>query len=168
MNSTAINQLYERLHTLKRSNTVGNVYNGSSSIYNDFSVFDDFLELLPKLYDQLPDWANAYIQIYSWQYQAFHEGLSGYYENFYGNTDYTSIQKTADFLASSNYTELSQRYGYTMFDSRQYQGTIYPKEIRERISDAETWIVNNQKCVLNFYFDILMGHQAEMVEGYGV
>lgn len=65
---------YEQLEILEKSGVVGDAYEGTMhlDIDVDWEVIFSFYEYITEVYEELPDWANAFIQIYSWQYQNFY------------------------------------------------------------------------------------------------
>ena len=64
-----------------------------------------FCELLFEDYkdDHMTDWAEAYMQLYSWQFQCFHEGIQTYYEN----TDQENTLKVVAYLQEIGFQELA-------------------------------------------------------------
>lgn len=165
MKKEKLTALYERLTKLKELDEEGNVYGGSASIDADWYVLDDFLEQLTGMYKELPDWINAYYQVYMWEYQAFYEGLAGYYDNFYGSTDYDSIQKTSSYLIENEYGELAECYAYALFNPVEFpEGRKWPDEIYSKIKYAEEWISNHQIEIRDFFFDILFKHQDDLMQ----
>lgn len=169
MKKEKLTALYERLTKLKELDEEGNVYGGSASIEADWYVLDDFLEQLPDMYEELPDWYTAYYQVYMWEYQAFYEGLTGYYANFYESTDYDSIQKTAGYLSENGYGELAKCYNYALFNPDEFPKSEkwppeWPGEIDSKILYAEEWISNHQIEIRDFFFDILFTHQDELMQ----
>lgn len=160
--------LYERLTKLKELDEEGNVYGGSASLGADWYVLDDFLEQLPEMYEDEPDWVNAYYQIYMWEYQSFYEGLETYYGNLYEMTDYKSIQKAARYLSENGYSTIAECYNRTMFNSEEFSDDEkwppeWTDEIYEKIGQAKKWIVNHQIEIRDFFFDILFRHQDELM-----
>ncbi|MCI8407744.1 MAG: hypothetical protein HFJ09_00505 [Lachnospiraceae bacterium] len=65
----------------------------------------DFFELLFEDYkdDHMPDWSEAYMQLYSWQFQCFHEGIQTYYEN----TGKENTLKAVAYLQEMGFKELA-------------------------------------------------------------
>ena len=117
------------------------------------------------MYKELPDWINAYYQVYMWEYQAFYEGLAGYYDNFYGSTDYDSIQKTSSYLIENEYGELAECYAYALFNPVEFpEGRKWSDEIYSKIRYAEEWISNHQIEIRDFFFDILFKHQDDLMQ----
>lgn len=169
MKREEIEKLYERLIKLQELDEEGNVYGGSASIDADWYVLDDFLELLTSLYMDESDWVNAYYQIYMWEFQAFYEGLDGYYGNFYKNTGYEEIQRTAKYLSDNGYDAIALCYNSTIFDSKELIDEEkwppdWPPEIHGKIRLATKWIEEHQIEIRDFFFDILFKHQEELME----
>ena len=126
-------------------------------------VLMDFYEYIYEVYEEdLPSWAHTYIQVYSWQFQAFHEGVQTYYENFYEDNDYASIMKAADYLRENDYREI-----YEIFVSAAVncdQGN-YPKEKSDLLWKVQEWIDDEEhvETVWHFYIDILEKNKTELL-----
>lgn len=161
-----VQRLYERLQELVESNAVVNFYGGCVDDSVDAEIVDDFyIYLVEKYGEEWPDWANAYIQVYSWEYQAFYEGLITYYTNFYQHTDYESIQRAAEYLTKSGYREVADCYNKTMFDGGNYDSkNEWSKETWNLIRKAEEWIGDNQKIIMDCCIDILVKHKQELMK----
>ena len=106
----------------------------------------------------MPPWAEAFIQIFSWQFQTIHECAETYYENFYGDSDYETIVRVADYLRKNGYHEIEPPYISAAVDCERYQ---YPKDKAHLLPDD--WIDNNDETVWNFYVDILEKHKEELL-----
>lgn len=160
-----VEELYERLQRLVKTNAVVNFYGGCVDDRVDAEILDDFYIFLVEKYEEWPDWVNAYIQVYSWEYQAFYEGLITYYTNFYQHTDYESIQRTAQYLTEAGYEEVAKVYNKTMFDGRKYHNEYeqWPEEIWKLVRQAEQWIGDNEKTIMDCCIDILMRHKEELL-----
>ncbi|MDE7424205.1 MAG: hypothetical protein K2N51_11055 [Lachnospiraceae bacterium] len=72
-------------------------------------VLMDFYDWIAENYEDnnTPDWAEAYIQLYSWQFQCFHEGIFTYYENFYEHTGKENTLKAVAYLQEIGFQELA-------------------------------------------------------------
>lgn len=108
-------------------------------------------------------WVEAYLQVYSWQFQSFHEGIITYYENFYGNSDYQTIISTAKYLQSYGYLELAEQYLSGAIDCNICEDSEYLEEKLDTIVKVDKWINENTKTVFQFYVDILMKHKKEFI-----
>lgn len=146
-----IESYYKRLLELEASGEVGNVYGGSANIKADWYVLDDIYEYICGKYKEMPDWANAFIQIYSWQFQRYYEGLRGYYENFYGNTDYDSVKRAGLFLEQAGYTELASAYNQVFLDEQPYA----VEKISSMFPNIGNWMDEHEEVIQKFYFDVL-------------
>ena len=171
-----IGKLYERLQELVDSNAVVNFYGGCIDDSVDAEIVDDFyIFLVEKYEEQWPDWANAYIQVYSWEYQAFYEGLITYYTDFYQHTDYESIQRAAKYLTEAGYEEVAGVYNKTVFDGKKYNpdvesealkiittksGTISPKYSSNGLFDE-----NDIKLLYNFAENKLKEISEDILNG---
>lgn len=148
-NIKIIDSFYERLEKLKEANIIANVYGGFDE---DVEVLTDFLEFLCKYFkEKMPNWVNAYIQLYSWEFQRYHEGLDTYYENLYGNTDSKSIQKAVEYLQHEGYKEIAVQLIAGLSDNK-------------LIANVEKWIDENQECIYDCYIDLLINHKNELLE----
>lgn len=100
--------LYERADNLPKKTERGNTY-GSNLREKIIDVLMDFYDLLVEDYEvnNMPDWAETYIQLYSWEYQCFHEGIQTYYENFYEHTGEEYILKAVAYLQEIGFQELA-------------------------------------------------------------
>lgn len=150
-NENMVENYYKRLIELEAMGEIGTAYGGSENAEADWSVFDDILEFLCEEYEELPDWANAFIQVYLWQFQRYYEGLEVYYENFYGNTDYDSVKRAGTFLDKAGYTELASVYNQVFGDGEPYLAD----KIRDLFPDMRNWMDEHQKVIQEFYFDVL-------------
>ncbi len=150
-----VEELYKRLLGLEKLNEIGNVYCGSDTLEADWLVFYDIYEYIYEKYEEweeLPDWANAYVQIFSWQFQRYHEGVDTYYENFYENTDYNSVKRAGIFLEQVGYSELALGYNQVFTEGKWEEHYILEKLDTPYI---EKWIDENEEIIQKFYFDVL-------------
>lgn len=154
-----IQELYEGLMRIQDRGEIGNAYGGCGTVEEDFDVLVDFFDYIMEKYeDSMPPWAEAFIQIFSWQFQTIHEGGETYYENFYGDSDYKTIIKVADYLRENGYNEILKPYAAAAVDCERYK---YPKDKAYLLPDD--WIDNNEETVWNFYVDILKKHKEELM-----
>lgn len=149
-----INELYNGLARLKKKGEVLDAYGGSPDIYEpDANILMEFYEYIVEHYeDELPVWAETFIQIFSWQYQTFHEGSITYYENFYGHTDYQKIIKVAEYLQQNGYNGIVKPYVSPAFDC---SNCDYPDNMKHFLAETEKWMYENEETVWYFYVDIL-------------
>lgn len=162
-----IKELYEGLKRVQNRGDIGNAYSGCGSITEeDNDVLDCFYEYILEKYGNLmPSWAEAFVQIYSWQFQTLHEGDCVYYENSYGGSDQETILRTADYLHKNGYFELEKLYVSPI--------KLYIPDIAERVcdnfSDEQTGILpdageySHMEIVWRFYVDILEEHRKELL-----
>ncbi len=66
-----VEEWYRGLRQIQDRGEIGNAYNGCGSIMSELNdVLDNFYEyILEKYEDCMPLWAEAFIQIYNWQFQ---------------------------------------------------------------------------------------------------
>ena len=150
--------LYQRLRRIQARDEIGNAYGGCGTVEEESNVLVDFFEwIMEKSKDSMPFWAEAFIQIFGWQFQTFHEGAESYYSNFYGNSEYAAIIRTADYLNENGYDEIWKPYISAAVDCERYK---YPKEKTHLLPDD--WMNENEKTVWNFYVNILEKHADEL------
>ena len=161
-------KLYEGLKRIQDKGEIANAYNGYGDIMDDDNYVLEYFydEILERYEDDFPSWAEAFIQVYSWQFQSLHESEETYYENHYGNSEPEAICRTANYLHKNGYHELQR---------------LYVSPIKVYLPDitgiAEDVFIDDQKSlpevrsdehmemeiVWHFYVDILEAHQAELV-----
>lgn len=154
-----IEELYKGLTRIQNRGEIGNAYGGCGTVLSDIDVLGDFYDYIVEKYeDSTPLWAEAFIQIFSWQFQTIHECAETYYKNFYGNSEYKTIIRVADYLRENGYNEIAEPYALAAVDCERYQ---YPEEKAHLLPDG--WIDNNEEAVWNFYVDILEKHKEELL-----
>ena len=154
-----VEKLYKGLKQVQDRGEIGNAYNGCGSIMSELNdVLDCFYEYILEKYDEpMPLWAEAFVQIYSWQFQTMHECAEAYYENFYGGSDYQTIIRVADYLRENGYHEIVEPYAAAAVDCKRYH---YPAEKAHLLPDD--WIDDNKEAIWNFYVTILEKHKEEL------
>lgn len=149
-NMQELEQLYKRLEEVKALGVVLNSYTTNIDV-EDNDILFDLYEFFCEHFEEIEDQSIlAYIQIYSWQFQSYHEGVSTYYTNFYGNSDYNTIQKTADYLKMSTYNELSKWYSLGVHDYSSYINEKYPDEWVAETERIDEWIRCNEQMIFEF------------------
>ncbi len=141
---------------------IGNAYGGCGYGFDesDINVLDDFFEYIIEKYEHsMPLWAEAFIQVYSWQFQTLHECAETYYENLYGDSDYKTIKRVAGYLWEHGYDTIAQPYEAAAVDCKRYQ---YPEEKAHLLPDD--WISNNDEIIWNFYVDILIKYKNILIK----
>ena len=97
---------YSILDNLISKKVIVDAYGGDDA---DGEILCDFYELFCKFpEEETPIWAESYIQLYSWQFQNYHEGLDGYYDNFYGHTSHTNINRAGIYIKDIGYYEVAE------------------------------------------------------------
>ena len=79
-----IRELYSGLRRIQNRGETGNAYGGCGTVDEDRDVLGDFFDYVVEKYeDSMPPWAEAFMQVFSWQFQTLHEGAETYYSNEY-------------------------------------------------------------------------------------
>lgn len=157
-----VNELYEMVGRLKENGNIVNTYGGCEGDLDnpDGDVLSEFMEYIFTYHSpsDRPGWMTAFYQILCWQFQSCHEGVATYYENFYGESEYSAIVKTADYLQKNGYLEIYEQYSRGIVECKGYE---YPKEMEEVAAKIDTWINWHTKEVWEFCVDILEKHKDE-------
>ena len=163
-----IKKLYEGLKRVQDRGEIGNAYNGCGSITEeDNDVLDCFYEYVLEKYENLmPPWAEAFVQIYSWQFQSLHEGDCVYYENDYGESDQETILRTADYLHKNGYSELEKLY---VSPIKLYIPDLIGLVGDESIENQTGFLpdvgeYSHMEIVWRFYVDLLEKHKEELLQ----
>lgn len=161
-----IEELYAGLNRLQNKGEIGNAYGGCGSDFcgSDSDVLGDFYFYITEEYEKehgksIPLWAEAFVQIFDWQFQTLHESAEAYYENFYGNSEYKTILKVAEYLRNNGYSEIAEPYAAAAVNCERYQ---YPKEMTHLLPDY--WIGNNDEIIWHFYVDILEKNKSALLK----
>lgn len=154
-------ELYQALERIQKKGIILHAWSGENADPKDGMVLMEFADFFLDYYHgEWPMWAEAFYQIFSWQYQSFHEGVKGYYDNFYGGSDYQTIKKVAEFLQSNGYIELSKQYALGAVDCERYK---YPEEKKDIAKQIDKWLNWNLEPVFHFYVDVLEKNKAELL-----
>ncbi len=152
-----IRELYSGLRRIQNRGETGNAYGGCGTVDEDRDVLGDFFDYVVEKYeDSMPPWAEAFMQVFSWQFQTLHEGAETYYSNEYGDSDYVTITRVTAFLRENGYDEIAESYGLAAADCEQYQ---YPEDKIDLLPDD--WIETHEQVVWDFYVDILEKHKED-------
>lgn len=157
-----IEKLYQGLNRLRDNSEIGNAYEGCGTDFEnpDSSVLADFFWYITQKYkNSIPLWAEAFIQIYNWQFQTMHECVKNYYENLYGDSEYKTIIKIAGYLQENGYCEIAEPYIAAAVDC---EDCNYPKEMIHLLPD--NWIHDNEEIIWDFYVDILEKHKSDLLK----
>ncbi len=149
------------LECLKEKGKIVTVYGGCTEGFDiDDSVLMDFIEYIAEYSEifEMDDWVEALYQILCWQFQSMHEGVITYYENFYGESDYPVLVKTAKFLKENGYLDIYEPYYRGICEQYGYPESM--QIITEEI-DIDMWINWHEKEVWDFCVDILEKHKEE-------
>ncbi len=154
--------LWQRLEKIKSSGIVLNAYSGD--IYEeDYDILSNLYDFFCEHFEQLDTWwISTYMQIFSWQFQSYHEGVDTYYTNFYGASDYNTIRKTADYLRIYGYDEISKWYSLGVHDYSQYEDEKYPEEWIAEIKEIDKWIDSNEEIIFRCMIDLLLKYKEEL------
>ncbi|MDS0525167.1 hypothetical protein NNC19_05690 [Clostridium sp. SHJSY1] len=151
-----LQEFHKRIEEVKVLGIVLNSYTTSIDVEDNdilFDLYEFFCEHLEEIQNQC---ISVYIQIYSWQFQSYHEGVSTYYTNFYGNSDYDTIQKTDDYLKKSTYSELSKWYSLGVHDYSNYINKKYPNGWVNETKIIDEWIQYNEKIIFEFMLHLCL------------
>ena len=157
-----LDSLYESIARLRDRGAVADTYTGTGEADDpDGGVLSDFMEYVCEYHARnRPDWLEAFYQVLTWQFETFHEGAEGYYENLYGESNYEKQEKTADFLKEQGYLELERQFRRGMFLCRSGETSekaAAAREIRE-------WMWKDRACVWSFCLKILEQHRQDWPE----
>ncbi|MDE7243381.1 MAG: hypothetical protein K2O18_05300 [Oscillospiraceae bacterium] len=153
---------YQGLDSLLAHGQMGNAYGGCGEDPTDpaANTLDNFYDYFAETYEQsMPPWMEAFVQVYHWQFETFHEGSSGYYENFYGTAGNETILRVAAFLRENGYEQLAEAYGAPALICLCGE---YPEEFAHLLPDG--WMNVNEETDWNFYVDILQKHREELLQ----
>ncbi len=157
-----LNALYEMLERLHAKGWVANAWGGCEDDFSDpdGSVLSDFMEYVSVYYKHLDvtDWMESFYQVLCWQYQSMHEGVTTYYENFYGGSEYPLIVQTAAFLQRNGYMDIYKQYNKGIVFCKEYE---HPQNEKVNANELDTWINWHTKEVWDFCVDILLKHRDE-------
>lgn len=157
-----IKELYKGLERVLDKGGIGDAYSGCVSVEDeDNDVLDCFFEyVLEKYGDFMPPWAEAFIQIYSWQFQSIHEGDCVYYTNGYGMSDTEMIRRTAEYLHKNEYYEIEKLYVSPM---KLYCPAMTGLEGEPTDCLPDIRGEEHMRIVWRFYVDILQKYKEELV-----
>ncbi|NBI66785.1 hypothetical protein D1646_08135 [Pseudoflavonifractor sp. 60] len=152
-------ELYESIARLKEKGVIVNTYNGTGDLFDpDNGALSDLIEYIYVWYSRnRPDWLEALYQVMTWQFETFHEGAGGYYENFYGTSPRELQVKTADYLRDNGYTEVEAQY-------RQGLEATVEGVFGGAASAFEEWMDGHEEAVWRFCLDVLEQHRGDWPE----
>lgn len=103
----------------------------------------------------------TYINLYSWEYQSFHEGSDTYYSNFYKDHTYNEMIITSNFIKKCGFDELYKIYVSAMHD---FDGDYldYPDEWSKEAKIVNDWIYDN----IDYIFDCMMSILLKNIKNY--
>mgnify|MGYP006919473843 CR=1 FL=1 len=141
----------------------------SYSIVLGSETLPDFHEYMVKYYNKnRPIWAEAFQQIYIWQFVALYkseQGLIDYYDMFRENNSCNIIVAVSKYLKENGYCNIYKYYVAPIVTYHQQKSKYfeYPHSILQKTRD---WIVTEegQKIVWNFYVDVLEKNKLELLE----
>ena len=147
-----IKELYEELEQARDKGEIRNAYSDET-----LSEFYEYI-VEEKYKDMMPPWAEAFMQIYQWQFQSMHEGSDTYYTNFYGDSDYETMLRIADYLRQNGYNEVEKLYAPAIIE---LEGDEYPEDKAYLLPDDRD--EGYRETVWHFYVDILEKHKEELL-----
>ena len=154
--------LYDMMERLKRKGKIASTYGCEDDFADeDGSVLSDFMEYICQYYEMLDmvEWLEAFYQVLCWQFQSMHEGVTTYYENFYGVSEYMSILKTSEFMQKNEYLDIYVQYskGIVLCENE----CEYPENVKMVAQEIDDWINWHTREVWEFCVDILEKHRDE-------
>lgn len=153
-----LKQFYNRLVKIKDTDIILNAYSEDLEAEDGAVLSDIFDFLYENDIEPKTDWQMAFIQLYFWEFQSFHEGADTYYKNSYGNSDYNTILKTAQYLKSCGYEDIYQVY-ISGIDSYQE-----PRKLQAGEIDIDDWIDNHTEEIYDCMLTLLIENIKEMLE----
>ena len=118
---------------------------------DEYDVLLSFYEAIyeDELYED--DIANAFIQLYSIDFQSKHEGIDTFYENFYEDNKRNDVLRACQWLNQNEFKLLSGiiQAGY---------------ENSEKEGEASEWIYNNPKVIYSAYRKIMFEFEAKYLK----
>lgn len=152
MEGKNLKEYYERLDNLLSANIIVDAYSVDEDILFDF--YELFCELSQE---ELPIWAESYIQLYSWQFQNYHEGVDGYYDNFYEHTSSENIKKAGKYLKEIGCSQVAEYLLMAVHTLTWDEMSSEEKEkYKEELCVISDWIYENREIIFKAYIDILM------------
>ncbi len=160
-----LSEMYQALERLKNQGEIVNAYCGAEKDIDnpDGDVLIDLMEYTYTNYpNERPIWLETFFQIFNWQYSSMHESIDTYYSNFYGDSDYQTITKVAQFLNDNKYTVVAEKYTFGLEQGlTDYEIGKYPDEKKEIVKQLDIWINWNTEAVWEFYLYILEKHKND-------
>lgn len=155
-----VEELYAELERMAEDGEEADAWGGEL-------LFDFYLLFVNELYsvqDEEPEWVFMYEQLYHWQFESIHEGISTFYTNFYDSDADNGIQRMSDCLYRHGYMEIARWYDYGVFDYSLYPDFDYPAEYGMRMAEIDEWIGKNTETIWQVYMELLQGHKEEVLE----
>lgn len=160
--SDEIEDLYQRLIKVKESEFVINAWSDNEDgILSD--LFEFFSENFKNPFALGLGWMEAYLQIYLWEFQSFHEGVDTYYTNLYGGQDKKTIQDTADYLKLNGFAEVYSAYlNGALAYNLNISGTPEVPVSEPAEFHPDDWIDSHQEIILDCMLTLLLDHWNEL------
>lgn len=158
-----LEEYYNRLDNLISEEVIVDAY-GVFDV--DEEILCDFYELFCEFpEEETPIWAESYIQLYSWQFQNYYEGLDGYYDNFYGHTSHAEIDKAGKYLKDIGYNELAEYLLMAVHTLTWDEMSEKEKELyKEELCKVSDWMESNREIIFKAYVDILMINKESILK----
>lgn len=155
-----VEELYTELEQRTNAGEIGDAWGDDLLL-----EFYDFLvsELYPVQSEE-PEWVFIFLQLYNWQFQSYHEGISTFYTNLYEVDTDNGIRRMSDCLYWHGYMKLAKWYDYGIFDYNLYSDFDYPAEHGLRMGEIDEWIQENVDTIWQIYVELLLGHKKELLE----
>jgi hypothetical protein len=153
-----VEELFQRLEKLPKRTSRITAYGSDVDI--DGEVLMDFYELFCEnckdCKSDIKDYENAFIQLYSWQFQCFHEGITTYYENFYGGNEKEAIASAVNLLEREGYKELAKQLNSGLDNS----------EDENVFENIEKWIEDNNEVIYAAYIGLLLKNKESIKNSF--
>jgi len=157
-------KLLKRLKNVKNSGVILNAY-GNLEAEDEYILSDIYEFFVEHFEDTDIEWIKAYIQIFSWQFQSFHEGIITYYTNLYEYTDYETIMKTSSYLKNHGFYEILDIYSLPAHDYSIYEReSEIPESWVDEIKQVDKWIDSHEEIVFNCLCDLCIMNKEEIFE----
>lgn len=148
-----MNNFLERIRKLKESGKILDVWSDGMNTEHE-GILGDVMEFLYEI-ENKSQWAELYVQIFSWEYSSMHEGVITYYSNFYEVSPYERILSTAKSLKDLGYNEIYYTYIKGIYDYSHLKQSEYPKEWIDKNKEIDEWINSNIEKIFKCMLDLL-------------
>ncbi len=167
-----LEEVIQKLKEEKREKGKVNEWPSAYSMVFGSELLPDFHEYMVRYYSKnMPIWAEAFQQIYIWQFVALYKGKQGlidYYEMFKENNSCNIIVAVSKYLKESGYCKICKYYvaPIVVYNQEKLKCVEYPHEMYNMLQKTRDWIVTEegQKMVWNFYVDVLIKNKLALLK----